>query len=178
MKILLILAIGLAIGIVGGLVGIGGGVLLIPALTQFFQLDPRKAAGVSLFALAAPVTLPGAWKYFQQGHVNRADLEMAAFLAGAFAIGTFLGAHFQNRLSLGALRVVFGLLLLFLGVRTLVFSSPESVHTVAGLVAVALGWLALLCLRAVGRKHLAPPDLGEAIRRSGKTAPPADDYHI
>src|SRR3954471_19704442 len=113
MTILYFLLIGLGIGVVGGMVGIGGGVLLIPALTGLFKLDPRKAAGISLAVLCVPVTLPGAWKYFSQGYTTWDDLKVAGCVAVAFAVGSFLGAVIQHELDERLLRLLFGLLLLF-----------------------------------------------------------------
>jgi uncharacterized membrane protein YfcA len=153
-------------------------VLLVPALTQLFGMDLRRAAGLTLWALVAPVTLPGAWKYYTQGHVKPEDLQIAALLAVVFGIGTYMGAQLQNYLSLSSLRLIFGLLLLYVASRTLIYSNSETVYAVAGLSAVLLGWLSWLSLRAIGRKHLARPDLGNEIRRSSATPSGPDDYYI
>src|SRR5215813_12916703 len=92
MKLLLLAILGLGIGCIGGMVGIGGGVLLIPALTELFQVEPRKAAGMTLAAMVPPVTLPGAWRYYNQGFLSTTDLGLAACIAVTFALGAFLGA--------------------------------------------------------------------------------------
>src|SRR5436309_969922 len=78
MKFLFLAGLGLGIGCLGGMVGIGGGVLLIPALTELFKVEPRKAAGMTLAAMVPPVTLPGAWRYYNQGFLLPADLGLAA----------------------------------------------------------------------------------------------------
>lgn len=173
-----LIAVGVGIGIVGGTVGIGGGVLLIPALTTLFDIGPRKAAGISLAVLAVPVTMPGAWRYYLQDHLGPYELKIAALLAVSFAAGTFLGAGLQNHLDQHSLRLFFGLLLLFVGVRTILHASPESLQAAVGLTVVVFGWLGHLGLRALGRKHLRRPTLADAIRRSAASAPPPDDYHI
>ena len=49
------------------------GVLLIPALTELFKVEPRKAAGMTLAAMVPPVTLPGAWRYYNQGFLGADD---------------------------------------------------------------------------------------------------------
>src|SRR5262245_28206591 len=120
MKIFLFLLLGLAIGCVGGMVGIGGGVLLIPALTELFRIDPRKAAGMTLAAMVPPVTLPGAWRYYTQGDLDAADLRIAVYIAVSFAVGAYLGAGVQKQLDVSSLRLLFGLLMLFVAVRLIV----------------------------------------------------------
>lgn len=178
MTLLLYLSVGLCIGGIGGMIGIGGGVLLIPALTQLFNIEPRKAAGISLAVLALPVTLPGAWKYYQHGYLTRADLQTALVLALAFGFGTYVGAQVQHVLDVHVLRILFGLLLLYVGMRTLMYASPEAVHAVAGLGALVIGWVAYVALRALGRKHLKRPDLGELIRNHAEKRPKPDEYYI
>jgi uncharacterized membrane protein YfcA len=80
------LCVGLAAGVVSGLFGIGGGVLIVPALVYFTRFPTKLALGTSLGALLLPVGLLGAYTYWETGNVNvRASLLIAAGLtAGAF----------------------------------------------------------------------------------------------
>src|SRR5438105_14739248 len=112
MKILLLIVAGLAIGIIGGMIGIGGGVLLIPTLTLGFGFDQRKAAAMSLAILVPPVTLPGVWQYYTQGHLKTSDLIVAGMVSLMFAIGAYVGAGHQASLDVSTLKFLFGLLLL------------------------------------------------------------------
>jgi uncharacterized membrane protein YfcA len=178
MTILLYLLLGVGIGTVGGMVGIGGGVLLIPALTAFLNVEPRKAAGISLAVLAIPVTLPGALRYYTHGYITRTDLLMIGCLAIAFAVGTTVGAQVQHYLDVSVLKIIFGALLLYVGMRTLLYASPETYHAAAGVAATALGLLAYFWLRALGRKHIPRPNLGDAIRKHAETSPGPDEYYI
>ena len=178
MRFLLLAALGLAIGCIGGMVGIGGGVLLIPALTELFKIEPRKAAGMTLAALVPPVTLPGAWRYYTQGYLTTADLALAACIAVTFAIGAFLGAGLQARIDVSHLRLLFGLLMLYVAVRLIIHSDDEVVNTVAGLLATGFAWLGYLGLRTLGRRHLPPRGLGEQIRRAAEESPGPPDYII
>src|SRR5262245_16468685 len=114
--------LGLGVGVVGGMVGIGGGVLLIPALTGLFGVEPRKAAGMTLAVLAVPVTLPAVWQYYVQGYLTGRDLWGSACIAVAFAIGGFTGAILQDLVSLAVLRMLLGLILLYVAVRLLIHS--------------------------------------------------------
>lgn len=93
MSILLFLAIGLGAGVLSGLFGIGGGVLIVPALVFFLGLSAHAAVGTSLGALLLPVGLLGALAYYRSG-----NLEPKASLL--IAIGLFLGAWFGARIAL------------------------------------------------------------------------------
>jgi uncharacterized protein len=178
MRFLLLMAVGLGIGCVGGMVGIGGGVLLIPALTELFKIEPRKAAGMTLAAMVPPVTLPAVWRYYDLKILDAADLRLAACIAGTFAIGMFLGAGLQARIDVSYLRLLFGLLMLYVAVRLILHSDDEVVNTAAGLLATGFAWLGYLGLRTLGRRHLPPPGLGEQIRRAAEESPGPPDYII
>jgi uncharacterized protein len=87
------LAIGLAAGLLSGVFGIGGGILIVPALLFFAKMAPSTATGTSLGALLLPVGALGAWQYYKNGHVN-----VTASLL--IACGLFLGAYFGARVGL------------------------------------------------------------------------------
>ena len=83
------LLVGLVVGIVSGVVGIGGGILFIPALIWLAGMDQHKAQGTSLGALLAPVGIFAFWEYYRKGN---ADLRIALLLAAGFLVGGFFGA--------------------------------------------------------------------------------------
>ncbi|HEV7993610.1 MAG TPA: TSUP family transporter [Gemmatimonadaceae bacterium] len=84
---LLYLAIGLAAGLLSGLFGIGGGIIIVPALLLLGRMQPNTATGTSLGALLLPVGALGAWQYYKDGHLDvRASL--------LIALGIFVGAYF------------------------------------------------------------------------------------
>jgi uncharacterized protein len=87
------LIIGLAAGVLAGLFGIGGGILIVPALIFFSRMSQTAAQGTSLGALLLPVGALGAWEYYKKG-----DLQIAA--AALLALGIFLGAPAGARLAL------------------------------------------------------------------------------
>lgn len=115
--ILILLAIGLAAGVLSGLFGIGGGVLIVPALVYFGALPFKVATGTSLGALLLPVGLLGAMTYWKAGNLDvRASLLVA--------IGLFLGAYVGARLAQGTppatLQRLFALFLLLVAIRMFV----------------------------------------------------------
>src|SRR5437868_5790088 len=91
--LLLVLAIGLAIGIVSGMVGIGGGVLVIPVLMFGFGFSQARANGTSLAMLLPPIGIFAVLSYWRAGNI---DWPFAAALAIGFAGGAFIGAKLVN----------------------------------------------------------------------------------
>ena len=108
------LALGLAIGVISGIVGIGGGALLIPALTIFYGMSQIKAQGTSLATLLLPIGFFAFWTYYKAGH---ADLKLAMLLSVGFALGGWLGGNWAQHLSETALRRGFAALLQVLAAK-------------------------------------------------------------
>jgi uncharacterized protein len=176
MKLILVyILIGLAVGSLSGALGIGGGVLLVPALIWLCRFEPAKAAGTSLAVLIPPIGLPAAMKAFSE---KRVDLEAALWIAGAFTVGAYLGASLVSHLSERTLRLMFGTLMIYVGVRFLVGGTAESRYAGLGLFSILFAWLGYLCLQALGRRHLPKPDLREQIRSMKEKGYGDFDYHI
>ena len=93
---MLFLGIGLAAGVLAGLFGIGGGILIVPALLVFARMPPARATGTSLAALLLPVGALGAWEYYRTGNV---DIRAALFIALGLFFGAWVGAHLGSQLS-------------------------------------------------------------------------------
>jgi uncharacterized membrane protein YfcA len=174
-RILLFLAIGLTIGSISGALGIGGGVLLVPALIWLCGFDPKQAAGTSLAILIPPIGLPAAWKYYVD---KRMDLEAALWIAGSFAVGAYLSASLVHYLPERVLRLAFGLVMIYVAVRFMLHSDKEAATAAVGLTAVAFAWLSYLGLRLLGRRHLVKPDLGQQVRAMQEQGRGDIDYHI
>jgi len=106
-----LLLVGLAIGIISGMLGIGGGVLVIPALVFLFSFPHRKAVGTSLAMLLPPIGIFALLKYWHEDH-NNVDFKAALLLAAGFAIGGYVGGGLAQLLGGAALRRVFALFLI------------------------------------------------------------------
>ena len=104
------LVIGLVAGVLSGLFGIGGGVVIVPALILVAHMNPETATGTSLAALLLPVGTLGAWYYYLHGFVAVAP---AAWIAAGLVVGAWLGAHVALRLSAQDLQKVFAIFLVF-----------------------------------------------------------------
>ena len=94
MASLTLLAIGLVAGVFSGMFGIGGGLIIVPALLLLLKMKELEAIGTSLAALIPPVGLLGAAEYYRNGYIN---LRWAALLG----VGLFLGAYFGARIMIG-----------------------------------------------------------------------------
>jgi uncharacterized protein len=112
----LTLLIGLVVGIVSGVVGLGGGILFVPALIWLLGMSQHKAQGTSLGALLAPVGLLAFLEYYRKGN---ADIRVAALLAVGFFIGGYIGAVGAQNIPDLWLRRIFAVTLLAVGTRML-----------------------------------------------------------
>ena len=109
-----ILAIGLIVGVISGLIGIGGGAFLIPALVYFYGMSQIKAQGTSLATLLLPIGIFAFFTYYKAGHV---DFRMAMILAVGFALGGWIGGLWAQHLPEIVLRRGFAALLVLLAAK-------------------------------------------------------------
>ncbi|HEY6418122.1 MAG TPA: TSUP family transporter [Candidatus Binataceae bacterium] len=114
--IIIVLVLGLAAGILGGFFGVGGGVLIVPALVLILAMDQHTAVGTSLGALLPPVGLLGAYEYYKHGHLN---VTYALLLGIGLLIGAYFGARIAVQLSGLALRRAFAIFMIIVSIRML-----------------------------------------------------------
>ena len=118
-SISLIVAIGIAAGILSGVFGIGGGVIIVPALIYLAGFRQHSATGTSLAVLLPPIGLGAMWEYYREGNVN---VRVAMIMAVAVFVGGWIGAKIANRVSGPYLRLAFGVFVVGLGV-SLIFGA-------------------------------------------------------
>ena len=111
---LLLLLLGLVAGILSGLIGIGGGIIIVPALVFIFGLTQHQAQGTTLALMVPPIGILAAWTYYQKGLV---DLRIAALVCAGFVIGGLLGAKLATNLSNVILEKIFGVALLLIALK-------------------------------------------------------------
>lgn len=114
MNQVLYLGLGLIAGLFGGMFGIGGGTILIPALVYLFGLTQHQAQGTTLAVMIPPIGLLAALRYWQAGNVR---ISMAGFICLGFLIGGLMGANLVQNLSDPLLKRLFGLFLLFVSIE-------------------------------------------------------------
>ncbi len=110
----LILLVGAAVGVFSGVVGIGGGILFVPALVWIVGMDQHRAQGTSIGALLAPVGLFAFLEYYRNGN---ADIRVAALLALGFLVGGYFGAAWAQNIPDVLLRRIFAVTLVIVGAR-------------------------------------------------------------
>ncbi len=114
-----LLALGLTAGVLAGLFGIGGGVIIVPALLLIFKMEEKTALGTCLAALIPPVGLLGAMEYHRAGYMN---IRYAALIAAGLLIGGYFGARLMLDIPPGLVRRLYGGFLAIIAIRMLVFS--------------------------------------------------------
>lgn len=103
--------LGIISGTVSGLLGIGGAIIIIPALVYIFKLSQHQAQGTSIAILLPPIGLLAFLEYYKAGHI---DLKIAAFVALGFFLGGFLGGYLAQQFPAIILRKIFGFFLILI----------------------------------------------------------------
>jgi uncharacterized membrane protein YfcA len=114
----LIMIIGFAAGMLGGMIGIGGGLIVVPALVYFLSFSQHKAQGTSLGLLVLPVAILGVINYYKKGYV---DVKAVGLLSIGFILGSFLGSKWALNLPQDSLKKLFAIFLLILAIKMLFF---------------------------------------------------------
>jgi uncharacterized membrane protein YfcA len=116
--VLLIILVGLAAGILSGLVGVGGGIIIVPALIFLLGFSQHQAQGTSLGILLLPAGIFAAINYYKQGYI---DLKVVLILFVGFVIGGYLGSKISLSLSEAAIKKIFAVVLIFIATKMLFF---------------------------------------------------------
>jgi uncharacterized protein len=108
------LVVGLLAGVFSGLVGVGGGVVIVPVLVFIFGMTQHQAQGTTLALLVPPIGLLAAWTYYKAGYV---DLRVAGLICLGFFLGGLIGAKFATALPSKVLEKVFGVAMLLVSLK-------------------------------------------------------------
>jgi len=110
----ILVGIGIAAGILAGFIGVGGGIIIVPALIYFLGLSQHMAQGTSLALMLPPIGVLAVYNYHRAGEIN---FSYAAIIAIAFVIGGFFGSKLSLRLSSSTVKFFFGVVMLYVSVR-------------------------------------------------------------
>ena len=114
--IIIIILTGLAAGILGGMVGIGVGIIIVPALVYFLAFSQHQAQGTSLALMLFPVGILGVINYYKKGYV---DFRYAGLLAIGFVVGSYIGSKFSLSLPQLTVKKIFAVLMLLVALKML-----------------------------------------------------------
>lgn len=112
--ILLLILIGVLAGTLGGMIGLGGGIILIPALIFILKMDQLSAQGTSIAVMLPPIGLFAVYNYYKEGYVNT---PYALILAIAFMVGGYFGSLLALKISPDIMRKVFSALLVVIAIK-------------------------------------------------------------
>jgi len=113
-----LLAIGLFAGLLSSTVGIGGGIVIVPALVFLFAMSQKMAQGTSLAMLLPPIGVLAVVNYYKAGYV---DFKVAAILCIAFIAGSYFGSKLALNLPETAIKKIFGVFLMAIALKYLFF---------------------------------------------------------
>ena len=114
MNAVIYVVIGMMAGIFGGIFGLGGGIIMVPAMVVLLGLTQHQAQGTSLAIMVPPIALLAAWKYYVSGNVR---LDIALYMCLGFFIGGYFGAVAANNISGTALSRLFGLVMFVVSIK-------------------------------------------------------------
>lgn len=119
--LVILVLIGLAAGVLSGLVGVGGGIILVPALVYFLNYNQHQAQGTSLGVLTFPVVILAFLTYYKDCQESGAPIEfrVIALLALGFIAGSYFGSNIAVRIDQQLLKKIFALILFYTGIKML-----------------------------------------------------------
>ena len=117
-QIMILILIGLSAGILSGLFGVGGGVVIVPALVFFLGMTQHGAQGTSIGLMLLPIGILAAWQYHQAGSLN---VKYGLIIAGAFLVGGFFGSKIALSLDETLLKRIFGGFMLIISIKLILF---------------------------------------------------------
>jgi uncharacterized membrane protein YfcA len=118
LHLIILVIVGIMSGLLAGVFGVGGAIIVIPALVFILGLSQHEAQGTSLAFMLPPVGILATWNYWKAGHVN---WKIALILSLTFIIGAYLGSHLSINISDKTLRRLFGGLMLLIAFK-MIFS--------------------------------------------------------
>jgi uncharacterized membrane protein YfcA len=112
--ILLLIIVGLAAGVLSGMVGVGGGIIVVPALVIFLGFSQHQAQGTSLGLLLLPVGILAVMNYYNKGYI---DIKVVAIMSIAFVLGGWLGSKLSLSMPQDTVKKIFAIVLFYTAFR-------------------------------------------------------------
>ena len=119
--IIILVVIGVAAGILSGLVGVGGGLIIVPALVYFLAFSQKEAQGTSLGILLLPVGILAVMQYYQKGYI---DIKVVLIVSAGFLLGGWFGSKMAVSLPVATIKKFFAIFMLITAVKMLFLDKP------------------------------------------------------
>ena len=120
--ILMLMLVGIAAGMLSGLVGVGGGIVIVPALVLILGFSQKMAMGTSLGILLLPVGILGVFQYYKQGYV---DVRVVLIISFAFLFGSYFGSKIALSLPQDTIKKVFAIFMIIIAIKLLFFDKKK-----------------------------------------------------
>lgn len=114
--IIILLGVGLLAGFLSGLVGIGGGIIVVPVLVYLLSMDQKTAQGTTIFMFLLPIGLLSVYNYHKAGHV---DFKFAAIMAITFFVGSYFGSRTAISIDTKMVKQIFAVVMILVGIKML-----------------------------------------------------------
>ena len=121
--ILILMLVGIAAGMLSGLVGVGGGIVIVPALVIILGFSQKMAIGTSLGILLLPVGILGVIQYYKQGYV---DIRVVLIISAAFLFGSYFGSKIALSLPQETIKKVFAVFMIIIAIKLLFFDKKKT----------------------------------------------------
>jgi uncharacterized membrane protein YfcA len=116
MEILILLGVGLVAGYFSGLIGIGGGVIIVPLLVYLLNFNQKTAQGTTLFMFLFPIGILGTYNYYKAGFI---DFKTAGIIAITFIVGSYFGGKTLVQIDTKLIKQIFGGIIILIGFKML-----------------------------------------------------------
>ena len=121
--ILILMLVGIAAGMLSGLVGVGGGIVIVPALVIILGFSQKMAMGTSLGILLLPVGILGVMQYYKQGYV---DIRVVLIISAAFLFGSYFGSKIALSLPQETIKKIFAVFMIIIAIKLLFFDKKKT----------------------------------------------------
>ena len=118
-EILILITIGISAGVLSGMFGVGGGLIIVPALIFFLGMTQHEAQGTSLGLMLLPIGILAAWNYFKTGNL---DVKAGLVIAVAFVLGGYFGSKIALGIAEVSLKRIFGVFMALVAIKLIFFS--------------------------------------------------------
>lgn len=123
--ILILVLIGLFAGVLSGFIGVGGGIIIVPALIYFLGLTQHQAQATSLTLMLPPLGVLAVYNYYQSGQLDKNLMIYAIIMAITFVVGSHFGSKISLKMSPLLVKFIFGIIMLYVSIRMIVSGSKH-----------------------------------------------------